>query len=88
MKTPPLSAAKRTEIEARYTGRRAQEWSIVVRRDTASLLAAEAYWRERAERLATAARQAVLDGLACDRMTGGLETLAEEIGINTKVPPS
>ena len=52
------------------------------------LLAAEAYWRERAERLAAAAEQAVLDGLAFDRMTGGLETLAEEIGIGTKEPQS
>ena len=77
-----------TDKGRRLIAQLANTHDTILSRHVATLLSAEAYWRERAERLAAAAEQAVLDGLAFDRMTGGLETLAEEIGIGTKEPQS
>lgn len=49
-----LTPEERQEIEERYTGRESTQWSARIRKDMADLLAAEAYRRERAERLAGA----------------------------------
>ena len=48
----PLTPQERAEIEKRYIGREATQWSNRVCADATCLLAAEAYQRERTERLA------------------------------------